>query len=77
MEQSTQTPPPSASPEFGFAKAYNFRLRMHSSGPFSGQSMWELTRMNDDGTELKIVSDADKLENCLDNLVGELQADGY
>lgn len=70
--QPAQTPKPT----FGFGPAYNFRLRLHLEGPFAGQSLWELARIRESGQE-DIVCDADKLENCLDNLVGVLQADGY
>lgn len=63
--------------KFEFAKPYTFRLRMHIGGPFAGQSLWEGAMLDSKGKVLKIISDADKLENCLDNFVGELQADGY
>lgn len=71
------TDPTTPTPKFQFGPSYTFRLRLHIAGPFAGQSLWELATLDENGQDKKIISDADKLENCLDNLVGELQADGY
>lgn len=79
MDQApTETPPasPSLKPKYGFGPAFNFRLRLHIEGPFAQQSLWELAQIAEDGKEL-IISDADKLQNCLDNMVGVFQQEGY
>lgn len=68
---------PATAPKFEFGKPYTFRLRMHVKGPFAGQSLWEGAMLDEKGHTVKVVSDADKLENCIDNFIGELQADGY
>lgn len=67
---------PSPKPKYGFGPAFNFRLRLHIEGPFAQQSLWELAQITPDGKEL-IISDADKLQNCLDNMVGVFQQEGY
>lgn len=70
-------PAKKADSPYTFAKAYTFRIRLHIGGPFAGQSLWELAMLDEKGRVTKIVADADKLDNCLDNLTGEFQADGY
>lgn len=64
-------------PQSTFDKTYTFRLRRHKGGSFHG--LWELAILKDDQQARikKTISDADALNFCLDNLMGELEADGY
>lgn len=65
--------PEKEAPTFG--AAYYYRLRQHSGGPFKG--LWELTRLNKMGHPIKVISDADALNFCLENLMGEMEIDGF
>ena len=58
------------------SKGYTFRLRQHLTGNFHG--LWELAILNanDQGSAYKIISDADALNFCMENLMGELEAEG-
>ena len=58
-----------------YGKGYNFRLRQHKGDNFAG--LWELAMLDPKGNILKIISDADALNFCIENLMGELEADGY
>jgi hypothetical protein len=52
----------------------HFRLSKHVDGPFPG--LWELAVMKPDGTVDEIISDADMLQYCLDNLHQVLENKG-
>lgn len=58
-----------------FGPSFTFRLRKHIKGNFSG--LWELSILDLNGMAKKVVSDADALNFCLENLQGELEAEGY
>ena len=60
---------------FEFDKSYTFRLRRHKSGPFSG--LWELTKLNKVGGIEKMMKDADALNFCMDDVMGELEEEGF
>ncbi len=62
-------------PASQFGKTYRFKLRQHIQGNFKG--LWELNLIDDLGKVEKVISDADALNYCLENLMGELEADGY
>lgn len=62
-------------PSTQFGKTYRFKLRQHSQGNFRG--LWELSLIDNLGKVEKMISDADALNYCLENLQGELEADGY
>lgn len=58
-----------------FDKAYTFRLRRHKGGSFNG--LWELTILDKKGQVSKMISDADSLVYCLENLQGEMESEGF
>lgn len=60
-----------------FGPSYTFRIRRHVGGHWGGQGLWELALLNDNGAVKKLISDADGLTFCLDNLMGELESDGF
>lgn len=62
-------------PKYEFDQSYTFRLRRHKAGSFSG--LWELAMLDQSGQVLKIISDADALNFCMDNVMGELEGDGF
>lgn len=66
---------PSPTKESVFGRTYNFRLRQHKKGNFSG--LWELAIVDARGNVVKMISDADALNFCFDNMMGELENDGY
>lgn len=76
----TKTPekPVDAKPKTKFGATYIFRLRKQIQGPFP--NLWELAVLDEktckDAGVKKIISDADALTFCLDNLQGEFEADG-
>ena len=51
-----------------------FRLRRHGMGNFKG--LWELATVDQKGKVIEIISDADALLYCLDNLHGILEDAG-
>lgn len=61
-----------------FGATYVFRLRKHNGGPFP--NLWELSILDPKGCEKaqvkKLISDADSLVYCLDNMQGQLEDDG-
>ena len=62
-------------PSSQFGPSYTFKLRQHKEGNFRG--LWELSLIDNLGKVKKMVSDADALPYCLENLQGELESDGY
>jgi len=54
--------------------AITFRVRRHSAGSFKG--LWELAIMDEKGRVKEVISDADALLYCLDNLHGILEDQG-
>ncbi len=63
-------------PESIFGKTFTFRLRQHNKkSNFSG--LWELAILDNAGNIAKLISDADALNFCIDNLMGELETEGY
>lgn len=62
-------------PSSQFGKSYTFKLRQHKEGNFRG--LWELSLIDKNGKVDKMISDADALNFCLDNLMGELENDGF
>lgn len=62
-------------PTTQFDQTYHFRLRRHKGGNFHG--LWELTLLNKMGHPLKVVDDANALNFVMDNLQGEIEADGF
>ena len=52
-----------------------FRLSKHVDGPFPG--LWELVVLKTDGTIDEVISDADMLQYCLDNLHQSLENRGF
>lgn len=72
-EKPTYVAPEKA--KYEFDKSFTFRLRRISSGNFA--SLWELARLNRVGGVEKIISDADALPYCVENLMGELEAEGF
>jgi hypothetical protein len=80
MENQSQLQTPQAKtinqkPSEQFGKTYLFKLRQHKTGNFAG--LWELSRINSYGKVDKMISDADALTYCLENLQGELEDDGF
>lgn len=77
-QQQPKVSPPkpvNQKPSAQFGKTYNFKLRQHISGNFPG--LWELSLINKEGKVEKMISDADALPYCLENLQGELENDGF
>lgn len=62
-------------PSSQFGKSYTFKLRQHISGNFRG--LWELSLIDKGGKVEKMISDADALNFCMENLMGELETDGF
>lgn len=60
-----------------FGKEYFFSLRQHNRGPFRG--LWELNVIAIPRffKTKKVLTDADALNFCLENLQGEIEADGF
>jgi hypothetical protein len=60
-----------------FDASYTFRLRRHQGGSFSG--LWELTRLRDNpkAEVVKMIEDANALNYTMENLMGELETDGF
>jgi hypothetical protein len=73
--QFPQAPKIAEAPKYEFDKTYTFRLRKHKSGNFSG--LWELTLLDKKGNVERLISDADALNFCMDNMMGELEGDGF
>lgn len=53
---------------------YTFRLRQHLDGNFRG--LWELARLDEKGKVVRMISDADALTFCIENMQGVLEDDG-
>lgn len=73
LDSTDKSTPSKSTSQFG--KTYTFRLRQHKEPPFRG--LWELSLVNHMGRVDKMISDADALNFCIDNLMGELETDGY
>lgn len=58
-----------------FDQTYTFRVRRHRQGSFAG--LWELCLLDEVGRVKKMISDADALIFCMENLMGELEMDGF
>jgi hypothetical protein len=58
-----------------FGPSFTIRLRQHKEGNFSG--LWELSILNQYGLIEKMISDADALTYCLENLQGILEDEGF
>lgn len=86
---SPQNPPPAETPKpapvveqkppkVKWGATYVFRLRRQAEGPFP--NLWELSILDSkacgNAPVKKLISDADALVYCLDNLQGELEAAG-
>lgn len=71
----TGTPKVNQKPSSQFGPSYTFKLRQYKEGNFSG--LWELTLIDRLGKVQKMISDADALTYCLENLQGELENDGF
>ncbi len=59
---------------YTYGKEYIFRLRQHEGDNFPG--LWDVDRMDQDGNVLEIISQADALTYCLENVQGKLEEDG-
>jgi hypothetical protein len=68
-------PAPQVKEKFTFGKTYTFRLRQHHGDNFAG--LWELAILNKMNHPIKVISDADALNFCMENLMGELENDGF
>jgi len=72
------TPQPEPESKIRFGATYVFRLRKQIEGPFI--NLWELSLLDskacDKAPVKRIISDADALTFCMENLQGELEADG-
>ncbi len=73
--QVIKPPTTNQKPASGFGRTYRFKLRQHKEGNFSG--LWELSLIDNLGKVEKLISDADALNFCMENLMGELENDGY
>lgn len=62
-------------PAAQFGKTYLIKIRQHSGGNFSG--LWDCALLTNLGKVEKMISEADALTYCLENLQGELESDGY
>lgn len=63
-------------PDSIFGRSFTFRLRQHNKkSNFPG--LWELAILDGKGEVAKLISDADALNFCIDNLMGELESEGY
>ncbi len=58
-----------------YGQVYMFRLRQHKGPNFSG--LWELAMLSPHGKVEKVISDADALPYCLENMQGEIENDGF
>lgn len=58
-----------------YDKTFTYRLRRITGGNFSG--LWELARLNRMGHVEKLLSDADALNFCMENLQGDLEEEGF
>lgn len=71
-------PEAAVKPKIKWGQTYVFRLRRQAEGPFP--NLWELSILDPkscaNAPVKKLISDADALTYCLDNLQGELEADG-
>lgn len=76
---TAQRQPQPSTPEqhsTAFDKAYTFRLRRHATGStFPG--LWEMTMLDPKGKVIKTISDADALNFCMENLMGEMENEGF
>lgn len=66
---------PPANPKFKFDESHTYRLRRHRGDNFNG--LWELSKIDEKTGKALIISDADALNFCLDNLMGDLEAGGF
>jgi hypothetical protein len=59
-----------------YSESFTFRLRQWQNTQFSG--LWELSVMDKTGRQVEqIISDADALSNCLENLAAILENRGF
>ena len=81
MEAQKQLDKPlkETAPTFNFDYEKIYRLRRHKGGSFNG--LWELAEMENTrkaGFKIKkMIANADGLVYCLENIQGELEADGF
>ncbi len=67
---------PVAAPDSIFGRSFTFRFRQHNKNSnFSG--LWEFAILDEKGNIEKLISDADALNFCIDNLMGELESEGF
>lgn len=63
-------------PSSQFGATLRIKLRQHNKDAhFHG--LWECTIINEQGKVEKVISDADNLTICLENIQGELEALGH
>lgn len=63
-------------PDSMFGCTFTFRFRQHNkTSNFSG--LWEFAMLDENGKVTKLISDADALNFCIDNLMGELESEGF
>lgn len=68
--------PESTTVHWEYGQSFTFRLR-RVRVPQEFRGLWELALLDDDGNIKKRISDADALNFCLDNLMGELETEGF
>ncbi len=60
---------------YKYGATYLVRIRQHSEDNFSG--LWDLELLDKKLNVVKVISQADNLNICVENLQGELESDGF
>ncbi len=61
--------------KYTFGPTYLVRLRQHTEDNFSG--LWDLDLLDKKMNVVKVISQADNLNICLENLEGDMESDGF